>query len=99
MTNFTDPSTLPPDVASKLLAIRDALVGTPESEPDFYEAYHQLYSIACPAFGCRDPWAALEAVVEQDAVVKLDGMTCRLRNALEDLKLNGRWSMREELMG
>jgi len=53
--NYTDPATLPPDVKAKLLRIREALLVN-----DCQEAYHQLYSIACPDFGHLDPWAALE---------------------------------------
>ena len=51
----TDPATLPEVVRRKLLAVRDALAAE-----DAGEAYHQLYSIACPGFGELDPWAKLE---------------------------------------
>lgn len=47
---------LPADVAQKILAARNALVGG-----DTAEAYHQLYAIACPGFDSLTPWAGLEA--------------------------------------
>ncbi|MDQ3132415.1 MAG: hypothetical protein M3Q99_16835 [Acidobacteriota bacterium] len=54
---MTDPAQLPTDVKVKLLAIRDALV-----IEDYDEAWHQLYSIACPSFQEFEPWAKLENV-------------------------------------
>lgn len=51
----TDPATLPDDIKAKLLSIREALVND-----DVPEAWHHLYSIACPTFGDLDPWAKLE---------------------------------------
>lgn len=53
---MTNPSDIPPDVARKLLAIKEALL-VPEG---IDEAYHQLYSIADPEFSSVTPWAALE---------------------------------------
>lgn len=59
---MTNPNDIPPDVARKLLAIRDALI---PMESDgvgglLDEAYHQLYSIADPEFKYYHPWEILE---------------------------------------
>lgn len=53
----TDPASLPMDVKRKLLAARDAL-----AEGDAMEAYHRIYSIACPDFAKHidEVWTALE---------------------------------------
>lgn len=52
---WTAPSAIPPDIAKKILAARDAII---RGETD--EAYHQLYSIADPAFENFEPWELLE---------------------------------------
>lgn len=46
---------LPPDIARRILEVRDAL-----AKGDQEEAYHWLYSIASPGFDKTDPWADLE---------------------------------------
>lgn len=48
-------SALPVDLVIKLLKMRDALI-----IGDTSEAYHQLYSIADPAFQSYGPWQKLE---------------------------------------
>jgi hypothetical protein len=55
----TDPATLPDDVKRKLLAVRDALI-----KDDCNEAFHHLYSIACPSFDELHPWERLEGSLE-----------------------------------
>lgn len=55
-TGWTAPSTIPADVARKIIAARDALTNN-----DIDEAWHQLYSIADPRFESYIPWAVLEA--------------------------------------
>ncbi len=51
----TDPSEIPPDVARKIIAARDAHL-----EGDDSEVWHQLYAIADPAFTNFEPWKVLE---------------------------------------
>lgn len=51
--------TLTPDIAKKILAVRDELI-----KEDYQEAFHQLYSIASPGFDKYEPWAELEALSE-----------------------------------
>lgn len=51
----SDPAEIPPDVARKILAARDALI-----KGDVDAAYHALYAIANPGFDSYDPWNALE---------------------------------------
>jgi hypothetical protein len=53
---WTAPTAIPCDVAKKIIAARDALIAGNTDE-----AYHQLYSIADPAFESFTPWATLEA--------------------------------------
>lgn len=48
---------LPPDVAEKLLRVRDAITAE-----DYSEAWHWLYSIANPEFDSVTPFAELEEV-------------------------------------
>jgi len=55
-TGWTAPSAIPPDVARKIIAARDAI-----ANEDTSEAWHQLYSIADPSFESVTPWAILEA--------------------------------------
>lgn len=52
---WTAPSDIPPDVAKKILAARDALIVN-----NTEEAFHQLYSIADPTFTDNHPWRVLE---------------------------------------
>lgn len=52
---WTAPSDIPPDVAKKILAARDALIVNHTDE-----AFHQLYSIADPKFESYEPWEILE---------------------------------------
>jgi hypothetical protein len=52
---MTKPSDIPPDVAHKLIACRDAILGGNQDE-----AWHQLYSIADPDFISYTPWSVLE---------------------------------------
>jgi len=51
--------TLTPDIAKKILAVRDELI-----KEDYQEAFHQLYSIASPGFDKYEPWAELESLSE-----------------------------------
>jgi hypothetical protein len=46
-----------PELAKKIIAVRDAMI-----QEDPYEAWHQLYSIACPEFDSTDPWKELEEI-------------------------------------
>lgn len=48
-------SSLPPDVAEKILKARDAFV-----EREYDEVWHWLYSIASPNYDKTDPWEDLE---------------------------------------
>lgn len=48
-------SSLPPDVAEKILKARDAFV-----EKDYDEVWHWLYSIASPNYDKTEPWEDLE---------------------------------------
>jgi hypothetical protein len=48
-------SSLPPDVAEKILKARDAFV-----ERDYDEVWHWLYSIASPNYDKTEPWEDLE---------------------------------------
>jgi hypothetical protein len=55
------PGWVSPEVARKLLAIRDEL-----AKPDYDEAYHILYSIANPKFDSYQPWELLEKIASGD---------------------------------
>lgn len=59
--------TMHPDIAKKILAIRDELV-----KQDYQEAFHILYSIASPEFDKIEPWAELEKIVG-DNNIKVKG--------------------------
>ena len=48
-------SSLPPDVAEKILKARDAFV-----ERDYDEVWYWLYSIASPNYDKTEPWEDLE---------------------------------------
>jgi len=50
-------SSLPPDVAEKILKARDAFV-----EKDYNEVWHWLYSIASPNYDKTEPWKDLERI-------------------------------------
>lgn len=57
--NGADPRSIPSDIRTKLIRLRDALVrGSVE------DAYHEVYSIADPEFTSFTPWEALEVKVE-----------------------------------
>lgn len=51
----TVSSSLPPDVAEKILKVRDAFV-----KRDYDEVWHWLYSIASPNYDKTEPWEDLE---------------------------------------
>lgn len=57
---MTQPSDIPPDVARKIIAARNALVAD-----RIYEAWHQLYKIASPEPNIN-PWRALEKQAAQE---------------------------------
>lgn len=66
---MTSPSDIPPDVARKIIAARDALItGT----GGMFEAWHQLYMIASPEPNI-DPWRALEKQAAKEAVDDKEG--------------------------
>lgn len=48
---------LPPDIAEKILRVRDAITAE-----DYCEALHWLYKIADPECSSYTPWAELEDV-------------------------------------
>lgn len=52
---------IPPDVARKILLVRDALI-----KEDREEAYHHLYSIASPNFEEYEPWKELEEIANYE---------------------------------
>ncbi len=54
-------TSLPAEVAEKILKARDAFVAD-----DMHEVWHQLYSIASPNFDQLKPWNELEQIVEQN---------------------------------
>lgn len=64
---MTSPSDIPPDVARKIIAARDAIVLS-----DYYDAWHQLYMIASPEPNI-DPWRALEKQAAKEAVDDKEG--------------------------
>ena len=53
-------SSLPPDVAEKILKARDAFV-----EQDYDEVWHWLYSIASPNYDKTEPWEDLERMARR----------------------------------
>lgn len=56
-----------PEIADKLLKIRDALI-----QNDYDEAYHWLYLIACPEMdkNAEEVWSALENKASQFSITK-----------------------------
>jgi len=49
-----------PEVARKLLQIRDLLIVAVPGKADDDELYHILYSIASPNFDKTNPWEEME---------------------------------------
>lgn len=75
-----------PEVAQKILAVRDALV---EGDPD--EAFHQLYSIASPYFDKYEPWQELEKIAKtlsQEDHVDSATLAEALRKFCEEYRMN-----------
>jgi len=54
---FSIGKSLPPDVAEKILKVRDAYVAN-----DMEDVWHHLYSIASPNFDELEPWEELEKI-------------------------------------
>lgn len=62
--SVTSPSDIPPDVARKIIAARDAIV-----KGDTFGVWTQLRSISSPEPNI-EPWAALEKQAAREAVDK-----------------------------